>query len=119
MSVQSEKFELNRYIPKAEFVYKKTEELLASSVLLGEDIPSSVNSALNYVLKRTKQHSELTKSEVEANYAEMQFDVPQIGNRLTTVFKFVNKAHDTYHRCLLYTSPSPRDGLLSSMPSSA
>ena len=26
---------------------------------------------------------------------------------------------ETYHGCLLYTSPSPRDGLLSRMPSSA
>ena len=26
---------------------------------------------------------------------------------------------DLYHICLLYTSPSPRDGLLSRMPSSA
>ena len=26
---------------------------------------------------------------------------------------------DLYNRCLLYTSPSPRDGLLSRMPSSA
>ena len=26
---------------------------------------------------------------------------------------------DTFHGCLLYTSPSPRDGLLSRMPSSA
>ena len=26
---------------------------------------------------------------------------------------------DATHRCLLYTSPSPRDGLLSRMPSSA
>ena len=26
---------------------------------------------------------------------------------------------DIYHACLLYTSPSPRDGLLSRMPSSA
>ena len=26
---------------------------------------------------------------------------------------------DKYHNCLLYTSPSPRDGLLSRMPSSA
>ena len=26
---------------------------------------------------------------------------------------------DYYNRCLLYTSPSPRDGLLSRMPSSA
>ena len=27
--------------------------------------------------------------------------------------------NDLYHPCLLYTSPSPRDGLLSRMPSSA
>ena len=27
--------------------------------------------------------------------------------------------HGHYHACLLYTSPSPRDGLLSRMPSSA
>ena len=26
---------------------------------------------------------------------------------------------DAHHSCLLYTSPSPRDGLLSRMPSSA
>ena len=26
---------------------------------------------------------------------------------------------DMYNNCLLYTSPSPRDGLLSRMPSSA
>ena len=30
----------------------------------------------------------------------------------------LNKAHTTFI-CLLYTSPSPRDGLLSRMPSSA
>src|SRR5665647_1909948 len=29
-----------------------------------------------------------------------------------------NEAIDFYNRCLLYTSPSPRDGLLSRMPSS-
>ena len=27
--------------------------------------------------------------------------------------------HDDYHHCLLYTSPSPRDGIGSRMPSSA
>ena len=27
--------------------------------------------------------------------------------------------HQSFRRCLLYTSPSPRDGLLSRMPSSA
>ena len=32
--------------------------------------------------------------------------------------RIVNKGDD-YYSCLLYTSPSPRDGLLSRMPSSA
>ena len=32
---------------------------------------------------------------------------------------FVSIAAGTYQDCLLYTSPSPRDGLLSRMPSSA
>ena len=32
--------------------------------------------------------------------------------------KFINK-HELPFTCLLYTSPSPRDGLLSRMPSSA
>ena len=32
---------------------------------------------------------------------------------------FEHKKHDVYTVCLLYTSPSPRDGLLSRMPSSA
>ena len=34
------------------------------------------------------------------------------------VFELMHGIHDA-HTCLLYTSPSPRDGLLSRMPSSA
>ena len=34
------------------------------------------------------------------------------------VFSY-DAAHSKYQNCLLYTSPSPRDGLLSRMPSSA
>ena len=33
--------------------------------------------------------------------------------------KTINKIWDNHSSCLLYTSPSPRDGLLSRMPSSA
>ena len=33
--------------------------------------------------------------------------------------KYIGKDKKWYHGCLLYTSPSPRDGLLSRMPSSA
>ena len=41
--------------------------------------------------------------------------------RWTTINKndYTNKALQYYSDCLLYTSPSPRDGLLSRMPSSA
>ena len=35
------------------------------------------------------------------------------------VLRAINFAHGEYYICLLYTSPSPRDGLLSRMPSSA
>ena len=31
----------------------------------------------------------------------------------------INRSSISYDTCLLYTSPSPRDGLLSRMPSSA
>ena len=32
---------------------------------------------------------------------------------------FTAEGHSRHYTCLLYTSPSPRDGLLSRMPSSA
>ena len=37
------------------------------------------------------------------------------------IYKDLNDTQNTYmlNHCLLYTSPSPRDGLLSRMPSSA
>ena len=36
-----------------------------------------------------------------------------------TIRRAARAGNDTYFTCLLYTSPSPRDGLLSRMPSSA
>ena len=43
-------------------------------------------------------------------------DLPQVG-RVVVVDN--GSTDDTAKLCLLYTSPSPRDGLLSRMPSSA
>ena len=40
-----------------------------------------------------------------------------LNQRSENIDKLIRKAHDM--SCLLYTSPSPRDGLLSRMPSSA
>ena len=38
---------------------------------------------------------------------------------IRTFFYFLVECNPLYRDCLLYTSPSPRDGLLSRMPSSA
>ena len=44
---------------------------------------------------------------------------PVINNRLSLRLENINAINNLYEGCLLYTSPSPRDGLLSRMPSSA
>ena len=48
-------------------------------------------------------------------------NLPTLGSKLTDsqVVMFADLALKNIHTCLLYTSPSPRDGLLSRMPSSA
>ena len=46
-----------------------------------------------------------------------RFDLGEEENGITKVIKRPFK--NEYESCLLYTSPSPRDGLLSRMPSSA
>ena len=42
-----------------------------------------------------------------------------VNNSVSETVNFRNKKLDESNSCLLYTSPSPRDGLLSRMPSSA
>jgi len=51
---------------------------------------------------------------------ETTSDVAYVANEaILDVVKDVLKVGEPYTDCLLYTSPSPRDGLLSRMPSSA
>ena len=77
--------------------------------------------------------------QVRVRYAPSPTGHPHIGNIRTALFnwlfarrnngKFIVRVEDTDQErlvpgavdsiCLLYTSPSPRDGLLSRMPSSA
>ena len=47
---------------------------------------------------------------------QIKFTVKLFG---ATVFEVEGYGEEKYNNCLLYTSPSPRDGLLSRMPSSA
>ena len=62
--------------------------------------------------------------------AEINSIIPKSGPSIEQVKKYLEKYNDEYivikcggsvltNPCLLYTSPSPRDGLLSRMPSSA
>ena len=47
------------------------------------------------------------------------FKVKPQSDNTTTTFEVENASGSNLLTCLLYTSPSPRDGLLSRMPSSA
>ena len=52
--------------------------------------------------------------------AAVEFTVMWLANSNSAVNVFIYSSTNTqFRRCLLYTSPSPRDGLLSRMPSSA
>ena len=67
----------------------------------------------------TKENSLLAYNSENGNYKPLPFDFTRASNGT-----FVNKSGliETAANgvpCLLYTSPSPRDGLLSRMPSSA
>ena len=60
----------------------------------------------------------------DADGAHFRRDASSTGNRRTWTFSCWVKrmdlgAYRSMFGCLLYTSPSPRDGLLSRMPSSA
>ena len=62
----------------------------------------------------------MTKQEI-FEIIEENFNILAAENNGTTKASQVRarKAPNTPNTCLLYTSPSPRDGLLSRMPSSA
>mgnify|MGYP003298609534 CR=1 FL=1 len=57
--------------------------------------------------------------EVLENLTELNFKNYSIYLHKNTLFGYVEYHGDNLDSCLLYTSPSPRDGLLSRMPSSA
>ena len=68
------------------------------------------NPLLNSVISQI-EFSKLTEKFVIATSDSKEDD---------TISEFLkNKTIDCFRGCLLYTSPSPRDGLLSRMPSSA
>jgi len=57
--------------------------------------------------------------DIEVNASDDQSGIDRIEFYIDDEYKGFDKVEPYYWTCLLYTSPSPRDGLLSRMPSSA
>ena len=66
-------------------------------------------------LKTVKHISKLARISLEEKKAE------KLADDMNSIFEFIEKLNElkTDNVCLLYTSPSPRDRVLSRMPSSA
>ena len=63
---------------------------------------------------------EFAKTELQLNDGLQPWDIPYYSEKLKQArYSFSENELKQYFPCLLYTSPSPRDGLLSRMPSSA
>ena len=67
--------------------------------------------------------AEILGSPVSVDHVQTHGTTPGVASRVVTAdgsHAFVKIGHPAINEaCLLYTSPSPRDGLLSRMPSSA
>ena len=91
----------------------KADSIFANQQTI-ENYDTELWQALNQESARQEEHIELIASE---NYASQRVMEAQ-GGVLTNKYA-EGYPHKRYYGCLLYTSPSPRDGLLARMPSSA
>ena len=91
--------------------FKKALESISSKILIADKNLKVIylNSSAEDFLNTTLEESE--NQEISKIFTEK----PKNDLELKELFE--NKGH--LKSCLLYTSPSPRDGLLSRMPSSA
>ena len=80
--------------------------------LIDEDPRDDIVGLVDYCVQAATEMCQLTL------FADRV--LPQrLDNQLHWILEQQADGHNLVHTCLLYTSPSPRDGLLSRMPSSA
>eukprot|EP01016_Furgasonia_blochmanni_P046193 TRINITY_DN6620_c0_g2_i1.p2 TRINITY_DN6620_c0_g2~~TRINITY_DN6620_c0_g2_i1.p2 ORF type:complete len:135 (+),score=32.27 TRINITY_DN6620_c0_g2_i1:170-574(+) len=86
-------------------------EVLETSAKNGSNVQAAFRLLVQSIPKTKKQHKPKAIEEIIRDTYE------EIPSRSSFALKEIDKHEE--EACLLYTSPSPRDGLLSRMPSSA
>ena len=103
---------------------------------LKEDITECLDAGMNFYLTKPLDPVALITTIEHGNHEKQAESLPSLNQdvkpsrpALPIDYQIFNEAHanktvsgdshQTHPTCLLYTSPSPRDGLLSRMPSSA
>ena len=71
---------------------------------------------LGQYLQPTPFHLPVERYVSPSEFLDLKVEAEKLGFKSVASGPMVRSS---YHACLLYTSPSPRDGLLSRMPSSA
>ena len=87
-------------------------------VVGGSPTGRGVIAAASYEARKFGLHSAMPSAQAIRLCPRAIFIKPQI-EKYSAVSKQIREIFNRFTPCLLYTSPSPRDGLLSRMPSSA
>ena len=74
----------------------------------------TLNERLEKIVNTIRGKAVISESDLDTTMREIRISLLEADVALSVVKSFVDNIN-----CLLYTSPSPRDGLLSRMPSSA
>ena len=119
-SLESLVGDLPHYLDELESLITSNEIVLARTKNVGllTDEQAIDNSISGPNLRASGVKWDLRKADPYEIYDRMKFDVP-IGAIGDTFDRYLVRILEMRESCLLYTSPSPRDGLLSRMPSSA
>ena len=96
---------------------KRTEETLRSMIRAELQ---NISEALRDEMAQKIMEEVCKKALVEARFTDVKVEKLQEGvTKSTALWAMHEEMLPQTQTCLLYTSPSPRDGLLSRMPSSA
>ena len=110
-------FDMKRDFPEEEYSLKKLEEKYATfyktEVPREEQMKMLVKAAVELTTQEAPKW-EMIAARIYLNIVKKDLKEEMRKRGITSFYKKI-----CYLTCLLYTSPSPRDGLLSRMPSSA